>query len=144
MLLNTALSADEIAKAKETIKDLNAAYKENSDASDVDLTADAEALTLGDLSSVTEDLVLPNRGMVDKDVKIQWTSSHPNIVSPTGKLTPLPDVDAHVVLMATLTKKFDSITKISVFMSPLRMSQGGNVHASSSAQTVKRTTRLRW
>ena len=111
MLLNTALSADEIAKAKETIKDLNAAYKENSDASDVDLTADAEALTLGDLSSVTEDLVLPNRGMVDKDVKIQWTSSHPNIVSPTGKLTPLPDVDAHVVLMATLTKKFDSITK---------------------------------
>lgn len=68
-------------------------------------------LTLGDISAVTKDLILP----VDlgNEVKVTWSSSEETIMSKDGKVT-RPEVgqnNAEVTLTATLVKGNETVTK---------------------------------
>lgn len=49
------------------------------------LASDEQSLDLGDLSQVTEDLILPKSGTYGST--IEWESSHPEIISAQGKVT---------------------------------------------------------
>ena len=75
------------------------------------LSSDADALSLGDLSGVTDDLTLPATGPFGS--AIGWTSSVPAVISSTGAVTrPGAGADpAEVILTATLTRGSGTSTK---------------------------------
>lgn len=67
-------------------------------------------LTLGNTSSVRNDLTLPLEGV--RGTAITWTSSNENVISADGKVTiPEGDTDAVVVLTATISRGSASTTK---------------------------------
>ena len=75
------------------------------------LSSDADALSLGDLSGVTDDLTLPATGPFGS--AIGWTSSVPAVISSIGAVTrPGAGADpAEVTLTATLTRGSGTSTK---------------------------------
>lgn len=75
------------------------------------LNLSASILSLGDVSSVRNDLTLPRTGPFA--AAIEWTSSHPNVISPTGRVTRpgLNAPDAEVTLTATITLNGEQTTK---------------------------------
>ncbi|WP_291053373.1 family 43 glycosylhydrolase [Herbiconiux sp.] len=96
-LYDTALSATEVAALQPS--------------DEVRLARDAEQLTLGDLSAVQSDLVLPGTGLNGSTVT--WSSDAPGTISTTGAVT-RPEAgqsDATVTLTATLARGTGSTTK---------------------------------
>ena len=80
------------------------------DNDDVGAVNDAkEALTLGDTSSVKNNLELPTKGR--RNTSITWTSSEPDIVAADGTVTPEIGVDHTVTLTATISRGAVSDTK---------------------------------
>lgn len=80
--------------------------------SDEDRVArDKEALSLGDVSAVTQDLLLPGKGEVGST--ITWSSSNPSVISTEGKVTrpKAGEGDAEVILTAVITSGEVSDTK---------------------------------
>lgn len=75
------------------------------------LASDTEALALGDLSGVTDDLTLPTTGSFGS--AIAWSSSDPAVISDTGAVTrPGAGSDpAAITLTATLTRGSGTATK---------------------------------
>jgi arabinan endo-1,5-alpha-L-arabinosidase len=75
------------------------------------LASAAELLDIGDVSAVRSDLRLPRTGPYASGVT--WESSHPEILSTTGKVTrPGRDSpDAHITLTATVTLNGAHITR---------------------------------
>ncbi|MFC7403731.1 LamG-like jellyroll fold domain-containing protein [Georgenia alba] len=71
---------------------------------DAVVQAVVEDLTLGDTDAVVADLDLPTRGT--HDASISWTSSAPDVISPSGEVTrpPAGADDAVVILTAEVTK----------------------------------------
>lgn len=93
------------------IDQLNNAYSENPDFISQAIVAEAENLTLGDLSALTTDITLPTQGTLDSEVKISWSSSHPQLISNEGVVS-LPDYfNFNVTLTATLAKGAQMINK---------------------------------
>lgn len=72
---------------------------------------DLDAIDLGNLGTVENDLVLPTVGIYGS--QITWESSDPSVITPDGKVTrPAPDQpDAHVTLKATARKGNASATR---------------------------------
>ncbi|WP_182525364.1 family 43 glycosylhydrolase [Nocardioides dongkuii] len=75
------------------------------------VAADREALDLGDLSAVTDDLALPSTGPFGSAVS--WSSSDPAHVSATGAVTrPAPgEAPAVVTLTGTISRGAESATR---------------------------------
>ncbi|WP_221586191.1 immunoglobulin-like domain-containing protein [Microbacterium sp. G2-8] len=96
-IYDTALSAEQVADFGP------------SDAERVE--SDAAALTLGDTSSVTDDLALPAEG--DSGTTIEWSSSDADVVADDGSVT-RPDAgdgDATVDLMASVSRGEASVER---------------------------------
>lgn len=76
------------------------------------VAADKAALSLGDTSAVTADLVLPKSGTAGGST-ITWASDHTDVVSASGKVTrpAAGQPDGHATLTATLRKGPVSDTK---------------------------------
>ncbi|MFC8361455.1 family 43 glycosylhydrolase [Streptomyces griseorubiginosus] len=76
------------------------------------VAADKAALSLGDTSAVTADLVLPKSGTAGGST-ITWASDHPGVVSATGTVTrpAAGEPDGHATLTATLKKGSATDTK---------------------------------
>ncbi|MFF4629272.1 family 43 glycosylhydrolase [Streptomyces griseorubiginosus] len=76
------------------------------------VAADKAALSLGDTSAVTADLVLPKSGTAGGST-ITWASDHPDVVSAAGKVTrpAAGEPDGHATLTATLKKGSATGTK---------------------------------
>ena len=68
-----------------------------------------EALSLGDLSAVTEKLTLPSAGM--RQTQISWASSDPSVVTNEGTVTRVVGEDKTATLTATITKGAAKTTK---------------------------------
>ena len=66
---------------------------------------DVEAIDLGIGSTVKDDLVLPLKGSFGTD--FVWSSSHPDVISTTGKVT---RGDENVTVILTVTGQFDGKT----------------------------------
>ena len=60
-----------------------------------------DVLSLGDVSSVTEDLVLPDSYGIH--VNITWSSSDENVINLNGKVTASEESDTDVTLTAQLS-----------------------------------------
>ena len=95
----------------ETLDRLNAAYAENNDYKSAALLSEMESLTLGDLSAVINDIVLPTQGTVDPTISISWKSSCEEVISSTGTVTRPDYFDFPLTLTATLSKGAQSVTK---------------------------------
>lgn len=75
-------------------------YIKNPEISDV--ITDAETLTLDTGNGITEDILLPTEGA--NGSTIRWESSHPDVISPEGKVTRSTEEDIDVILTAYLKK----------------------------------------
>lgn len=97
------------------------------------LAADEEALTLGDLSSVTTDLALPATGSFGST--ISWASSDPAVISDSGAVTrPGAGEDAaEVTLTATLTRGTGTATRTFVATVPADDSDQAKADAAAAA-----------
>jgi hypothetical protein len=75
------------------------------------VATDTAALDLGDTSAVTENLTLPATG--ENGTDISWTSTRPDVVSPSGAVTrPRPGAgDASLILTATVSRGEASATR---------------------------------
>ena len=79
---------------------------------DEKVARDKEWLDLGDVTAVTEDLTLPEKGAAGSD--ISWESSDPDVISSDGSVT-RPEAgegDAEVILTATLQSGDVTDTKV--------------------------------
>lgn len=94
-----------------TLEALNVAYMENPDYVSASVVTEAESLTLGDLTKVESVITLPTQGTTDTNVKISWTSSHPQLISTTGEVNRPDYFDFDVKLTATLSKDAQQVTK---------------------------------
>lgn len=70
---------------------------------------DTEALSLGNISGIKEDLRLASKGNLG--TQISWQSDNEDIISATGKVTRPEDADKIVRLKATITKGEASLQK---------------------------------
>lgn len=68
-----------------------------------------DSLTLGDTSAVKSDLELPISGRKNTDIK--WSSSDPETIDNTGKVTRKAGADTNVTLTATISRGTVSDTK---------------------------------
>ena len=93
------------------IDKLNAAYTENPDFISQAVVAEAENLTLPDMSALTTDISLPAKGTLDPTVDISWKSSHPQIISNAGVVTRPDYFNFGVTLTATVSKGAQAVTK---------------------------------
>lgn len=87
----------------ETLSRLNAAFAENPDFMSPTLQTEHDNLTMPDMSAVTTDITLPLAGTIDPNVKISWSSSHPQIIANDGKVTRPDYFDFEVTLRANLS-----------------------------------------
>lgn len=79
-----------------------------------------ENLTLGNTSSVRNDLTLPLEGV--RGTTVTWTSSDEGVISTDGKVTiPDGDTDAVVILTATISRGSASTTKEFTITVPARI-----------------------
>ncbi len=95
----------------ETIEMLNTAYAENPNVKDVSLETEFAALSLGDLSALTSDIVLPIQGSTDTEVLINWSSSNTDVIDAQGKVARPDYHDVKVILTATLAKGIQTLSK---------------------------------
>ncbi|NYI44391.1 beta-xylosidase [Nocardioides aromaticivorans] len=118
-IYNRALSASEVAQI--SLTDANR------------LAADEDALTLGDLSSVTSDLTLPTTGSFGS--AISWASSDPAVISTSGAVTRpgAGDGPAEVTLTATLTRGTGTATRTFVATVPADDSDQAKADAAAAA-----------
>lgn len=93
------------------IDKLNAAYTENPDFISQAVVAEAENLTLPDMSALTTDITLPAKGTLDPTVDISWKSSHPQIISNAGVVTRPDYFNFGITLTATVSKGAQAVTK---------------------------------
>lgn len=93
------------------IDKLNAAYAENPDFISQAVIAEANNLTLPDMSAVTSDITLPLKGSLDPSVNISWKSSHPQIISNAGVVTRPDYFNFGVTLTATVSNGAQAVTK---------------------------------
>jgi hypothetical protein len=93
------------------IDKLNAAFTENPDFISQAVVAEAENLTLPDMSALTSDITLPVNGSLDPTVDISWKSSHPQIISNAGVVTRPDYFNFGVTLTATVSKGAQAVTK---------------------------------
>ncbi len=113
-LLSVPLSANDFKTSiavSDSIEKLNKAYAENSDLVFPELTTESENLSLGDLNMLTNNIALPTKGSIDPAIIVNWTSSHPAIINPTGTISRPDYFDAHVTLTAILMKNGQAMTK---------------------------------
>ncbi len=81
------------------------------------LQDETDALDLGDLSAVTENITLPTVGTIDDDISIVWKTSNSYWVSAEGVVTRPElvtgnaDVSVNVTLTATLKLGLNTLTK---------------------------------
>lgn len=94
-----------------TLEALNVAYMENPDYVSASVSTEAESLTLGDISKVESAINLPTQGTTDPNIKISWTSSHPQLISTSGEVNRPDYFDFDVKLTATLSKDAQQVTK---------------------------------
>jgi hypothetical protein len=90
---------------------LNAAYTENPDFIAQNVVAEADNLTLPNMSALTSDISLPLKGTLDPTIDISWKSSHPQIISNAGVVTRPDFFDFDVKLTATVSKGAQAVTK---------------------------------
>lgn len=64
--------------------------------------AAANALTLGDLSNIKKDLLLPSRGI--RGTEISWSSSDEDIITSSGVITQAPGQDKKATLTAEISR----------------------------------------
>lgn len=100
------LQAEELTNINAKIAALNAAYKENPEVVGPEFQEEFDALSLPDISALTEasTLTLPTQGVIEPAIKITWTSSQPEYVSNTGVVTQPKYFDKKIVLTATLSQ----------------------------------------
>lgn len=114
MMFTVPITGDNLIfdfEVSSTLSRLNAAFVENPDFIDNSIVAEADALTLGDLSAVSANISLPTQGTTSQDITISWKSSHEMLISSTGEVN-LPDYfDFPVTLTATIAKGAQMITK---------------------------------
>jgi beta-xylosidase len=99
------------------------------------LASDTAALSLGDLSGVTDDLTLPATGPFGSS--IAWASSDPAVISGSGAVTrPAPGEDPAVVtLTATLTRGSGTTTK--AFDATVLPDEGDQAKADEAAAAIE-------
>jgi len=95
-----------------TLDKLNAAYIENSDYIAPELSTEKDQLSLGDLSAVTNDIVLPSKGNLDQTITISWKTTNPSLISATGKVIRPDYYSMNDTLTATLLKNGQSTKKV--------------------------------
>ncbi|WP_200935428.1 family 43 glycosylhydrolase [Aeromicrobium sp. Root344] len=117
---NRALTASEVASLAPSDADL--------------VAADKAALSLGDLSAVTDNLTLPTKG--DRGSAVTWSSSNPAVIANNGTVTrPGPaDDPATVMLTATLTRGTASDTK--TFQATVLPAEGDQQKADADAAAI--------
>lgn len=108
----------------EIIQKLNTAYEENPNVKDNGLENEQASLTLGDLTAVSVDLILPTQGAVDTEVSISWESSYPAVIDISGKVVQPNYHDSKVLLTATLSKGIQSLTKSFIATVPMLPGSG--------------------
>lgn len=99
------------------------------------VASDTEALSLGDLSGVTDDLTLPATGPFGSAVS--WASDTPAVISAGGAVTrPGPGSDpAEVTLTATLTRGSETSTK--TFTATVLPDEGDQAKADAAAAALE-------
>lgn len=95
----------------DVIAKLNNAYNENPNFILPELTTEADALTINELNAITEDISLPSKGSIDKNISIIWKSNHPEVITNTGVVVRPDYFPIKVNLTATLYKNGQSVSK---------------------------------
>lgn len=90
---------------------LNNAYAENPDYISQAIIAEADNLTMGDLSGLSSNITLPTQGTLDPEVSITWSSSHPQLISNEGVVNQSEYFNFNVVLTATFAKGAQMISR---------------------------------
>ncbi|MBE5040952.1 immunoglobulin-like domain-containing protein [Ructibacterium gallinarum] len=90
--------------------------------------ADAEELSTGESYEISSDLDLEEIGKFGS--AIEWVSSHPSLISNSGKYLGKPTYDTVVVMKATLTK--GNATAVKTFNHLIRGSQSGSISGGGS------------
>jgi hypothetical protein len=100
------LQSEELTNISARIAALNTAYNENPEVVGPEFQQEYDALTLPDISALTEEtvLTLPTQGTIEPAIKITWVSSQPEYVSNTGVVTQPKYFDKKIVLTATLNQ----------------------------------------
>lgn len=98
-------------KIADVINDLNNAYTENPNAVLPELGVEQESLNISGLNAVTSDLVLPNKGIKDPAITINWKSNHTEAIAADGKVTRPDFFPVKVKLTATFIKNGQSVSK---------------------------------
>jgi hypothetical protein len=111
---NVPLTVDDMTSflgVPDTIAALNNAYIENPEFTTPALVNEQSALTLGDLSAVTTNIVLPSKGTIDNSISIIWKSSNTNLISNSGIVIQPDYYNYNDTLTATLLKDGQTLTK---------------------------------
>ncbi len=113
-LYSLQLSADDMENelnVTATLESLNAAYDENSNVEDTELTEAQAALDLGDLTNVTANLTLPSKVPGYNNVSVTWSSYDDYIIATDGTVKRPAFYDATIKLTAELMKNGKKVTK---------------------------------
>ncbi len=95
----------------EVINNLDNAYTENPNAVLPELAVEQESLNISGLDAITTDVVLPNKGIKDPAITINWKSNHNEVIAADGKVTRPDYFPAKVKLTATIIKNGQSLSK---------------------------------
>jgi len=117
-LLSFSLSADDIYNGftgfegvTTMLGKLNSAYTENPDYTAPELITEKDQLTLGDLSAVTTNIVLPKTGTLDPTITISWKTTNSKLIDVNGVVTRPDYYNYNDTLTAVLTKNGQSTSK---------------------------------
>ena len=94
-----------------TLTQLDNAYLENPDYILPELSLEKNNLSLGDLSAVTANLLLPLKGPLDKAITITWRSTTPALIDSVGNVTRPNYYNYKDTLTGSLTKNGQKVTK---------------------------------
>lgn len=114
-LYSRALDSAELTEVHgvpDTLALLNAAWAENPDYKDPKLLAEFNDLDLGDLSQVTNQLVLPAQGYTYPEVSIRWSTTNAGIIDTAGTVIRPDYFDYDVTLTAILKLGLQTMVKI--------------------------------
>jgi len=118
-LLSFSLSVDDIYNGftgfegvPTTLGKLNSAYTENPDYTSPELITERDNLSLGNLSAVTSNIVLPKTGTLDPTITISWKTSNSKLIDVNGIVTRPDYYNYNDTLTAVLTKNGQSTTKV--------------------------------
>ncbi|MFT3751753.1 MAG: T9SS type A sorting domain-containing protein [Paludibacter sp.] len=113
-LLGVPLTSDDLysyISVTDSINKLNNAYAENPDLILPELATESTNLSLGDLSALTSNIILPSKGTLDNSITITWKSANNSLISNAGVVTRPNYYNANDTLIATLTKNGQKVTK---------------------------------